>query len=356
MKEMTWMLSTVFNKPKYCALAAALAATFVLAACSSSTNASTSESDDCPTDSIDVAVSVSQWSSIVEALGGACTKVDTIVSSASGDPHDFEPAPSDAASIEKAKLVVVNGAGYDNWAEKILDSQSNRAVVVDAAKVVGIEGGSHDHGAEGTADKDADGHSDEDHDSHSDEEAHQAKSDHDNPHIWYSPTFVFEVADAITAELKTMSPQASEYFDARAGAWARSMQPYKDKIAQIKDAFSGTPIGASESIFDYMAEATGLDLVTPPGFQIAIADHTDPAPSEVAEFEAQIDNRKIDVLVYNTQTSGSLTSQLRERAEKEGIPAVNVTETPPKDESFADWQLKQLDTLGAALAKGTDQQ
>ena len=72
---------------------------------------------DCPVEPVRVVVSVGQWGDIVGDLAGACGKVTTIISGTSVDPHDYEPTPSDLAAFTDAELVVVNGLGYDAWAE-----------------------------------------------------------------------------------------------------------------------------------------------------------------------------------------------------------------------------------------------
>jgi zinc/manganese transport system substrate-binding protein len=60
--------------------------------------------------------------------------------------------------------------------------------------------------------------------------------------------------------------------------------------------------------------------------------------------------RHVDVLIYNTQTEGSIPQQIRSAAEQAGVPVVNVTETvPPGQTSFEGWQYAQLVALGKAL-------
>ena len=103
-----------------------------------------------------------------------------------------------------------------------------------------------------------------------------------------------------------------------------------------------------------MARATGLDLISPPGLMNAVAEDAKPSVQDVAVFQDQIKNKKIKVLVYNNQTNGSLTSQLRELAEKAGIPVVGVSETlAPVDATFEGWQVSQLKALEDALASTT---
>src|SRR4051794_39770572 len=93
----------------------ALVALMVAGACSSSSGGTRTASDapDCPTDPVQVVVTVSQWADIASGLAGRCAEVTTIIEG-SVDPHDYEPTPADNARFLDADLVVMNGLGYDD--------------------------------------------------------------------------------------------------------------------------------------------------------------------------------------------------------------------------------------------------
>ncbi|MCV7137041.1 zinc ABC transporter substrate-binding protein [Mycobacterium hodleri] len=313
--------------PRPIPLSAAIALTLsgALAACSSGQTApsdsssadaaaaSTTASAACPTAPVDVVVSVDQWGDIVSELGGACANVKTILASSSVDPHDYEPSPADAASFAGAKMVVVNGADYDAWASKLAASSAATAPVVSASEVT----------------KTADG---------------------GNPHLWYSPSAVTAVADAVTAELSKLDPQAADYFGDRRAALTTTLKPYDDLIGKIKVGASGKSYAATEGIFDYQAEAMGLVDKTPEGYQRASANESDPSPADIAAFTSVLAAKQVDVLIYNTQTEGSIPEQIRTAAEQAGVPVVDVTETvPPGQTSFESWQDGQLTALAKAL-------
>src|SRR5690348_16196797 len=57
------------------------------------------------------------WGSIAGQLGGTLAEVDSIVTNPNTDPHDYEPTPADARALASAELVIVNGIGYDPWAD-----------------------------------------------------------------------------------------------------------------------------------------------------------------------------------------------------------------------------------------------
>ena len=301
-------------------LAVLLAAPLVLASCSSGTSeqAGTSKPNDaapCPTTPVDVVVSVDQWGDVVSELGGACAKVTTLLASSSVDPHDYEPSPADAAKFEGARLVVVNGGHYDEWAAKLAAASAPDAPVVNAVELSGGD----DHGET-------------------------------NPHVWYQPTAVTGVADAVTARLTALAPDAGDYFAERRRAFGSSLGEYDRLIESIKASASGKTYAATETVFDPMAAALGLQNKTPQGYQNATRNESDPSPGDLDAFLVLLRDKGVDVLVYNTQTEGSVPEQLRSAAEAAGVPVVEVTETvAPGAESFEAWQVNQLSSLSKAL-------
>jgi zinc/manganese transport system substrate-binding protein len=313
------------TSPRRRVLAAAVFALAVpvgLAACSSNDSGTTTAASSttaaasggaCPTTPVNVVVSVDQWGDIASALGGECAKVTTVLASSSVDPHDFEPSPADAATFASAQLVVVNGADYDPWASKFAATSAPNAPVVDAGVVTKTAAGS-------------------------------------NPHLWYSPPAVNAVADAITAELDKLAPDAKNYFADQRTAFTTSQAPYDKAISAIKAGASDKTYAATETVFDYMAAAVGLVDKTPPGYQTASANETDPSPGDLDAFRRALADHQINVLIYNTQTEGSVPEQIRSAAEAAGVPVVEVTETvPPGTTSFETWQVAQLNALAKAL-------
>ena len=312
-----------------------LAVPFALSACGTSDDtapASTAaQAGDCPTEPVEVVVSVDQWGKIVSALAGACADVTTVLSGSSVDPHDFEPTPSDAAAFEGAQLVVINGGHYDEWAAKLAESTAPDAPVVDAMAILTGDHEGHDH----------EGH---------EEPGHEGHGDGANPHAWYSPVAVTDVAEAVTAKLTELAPAAGEYFSARNTEFTAAMQPYRDLIAEIKAGATGKSYAATESLFDDMAAELGLANRTPPGYQVASSNESDPSPADLDAFLRLLSDRGVDVLIYNTQTEGSVPQQLRAAAESAGVPVVDVTETvAPGAPTFEAWQVDQLTALAEAL-------
>src|SRR5207253_1601153 len=256
------------------------------------------------------------WGSIAAQLGGTHVSVTSIVTNPNTDPHDYESSATDARAFATADYVILNGAGYDDWGQKLLSanpSQSRKVFTV--AELLNKKAG-------------------------------------DNPHFWYNPDWVSKVADTITSDYRALDPANADYFTQQRQAFQAALKPYHDAIALIQSSFNGVPVGSTESIFVYLAQALGLNLTSPAEFMQAISEGTDPPAQTVAQFQDQISHRQIKVLVYNTQTSTPITDNLKQLATRNGIPVVGISETvEPRTAAFQDWQVSQLNSLQAALSR-----
>jgi len=254
------------------------------------------------------------WGSIAAQLGGTHVSLTSIVTNPNADPHDYESSPKDARAFATANYVILNGAGYDGWASKLLAGNPNQG-----RKVFTVAELLH-------------------------------KTAGDNPHFWYNPTWVDQVADRITADYQVLDSGDSGYFSQQRAALRSALQPYHDRIAKIRSSFSGVPVGATETILVYLASALGLNLISPPEFMKAVAEGNDPPAQTVAEFHDLVAGKRIEVLVYNVQTSTNITEDLKRLATDNGIPVVGVSESlQPVDATFQEWQDAQLLTLQHAL-------
>lgn len=282
----------------------------VLAACGVGTS-----HVDFGTGKIQVVAAENFWGSIASQVGGSHVQVTSIIVNPDTDPHAYEPTPSDARLIAQAQYVIVNGAGYDAWAPKLLDANpaSGRTVLT-----VGDLFG---------------------------------KKEGDNPHMWYSPSYVDQVVDRMGSDLaKIDSADASTITQQAAQYKSTGLKDYHDTVSAIKAKYSGTRVGATESIAAYLADGTGLNLVTPSSYLKSISEGTDPSAADKAEVQNEIASRSIKVFIFNSQNSTPDIQGLVDKATAQGIPVVKITETlAPATATFQDWQTAQLKDLLHAL-------
>jgi zinc/manganese transport system substrate-binding protein len=266
---------------------------------------------------IDVVAAENFWGSLVRQLGGSHVQVLSIVSDPNADPHDYESSALAARAVAGARYVVQNGAGYDDWMTKLLAANPSAGRrVYDIGAALGKRPG-------------------------------------DNPHFWYSPSYVTAVCDHIEADLKALDPKDASYFTARRAAVTAAFAGIRDQLAQIRRDDAGKPVASTESIFAYLASYLGLKLITPPAFMNAVAEGNDPPVSSVVRFEHQLSARQAAVLVYNKQTATALTTNVRGIAAAHHIPVVGVTEIiQPPGQSFEQWFSAELAALSRALNGG----
>jgi zinc/manganese transport system substrate-binding protein len=130
-----------------------------------------------------------------------------------------------------------------------------------------------------------------------------------------------------------------------------SLASYNAKINQIRAQFNGTEVASTESIFVYLANATGLDLISPTAFMQAVSEGNDPPAQSVVQFEQQLQSGNVKVLVYNEQTVTPLTDNMRTLANQNNVQVVGITETvQPPNASFQDWMNAELTALLNALS------
>jgi zinc/manganese transport system substrate-binding protein len=268
---------------------------------------------------LEVVAAENFWGSIGAQLGGSKVHVTSVVASPATDPHDYEPTAADGRLLAGARMAIVNGIGYDPWAGKLLDSNPvSGRVVLDVGDLVGIPAGG-------------------------------------NPHQWYSPPNVQQVIDAIARDYSKLDPKDAAFFRARKGAFeTKGLAQYKRLIATLNRRYHGVPVGASESIFEPLAQALGLKLLTPSSFLKAISEGAEPTASDITTIDRQISDRQIKVWIFNSQNSTPDVQRITDAARRQGIPVATITETmTPASARFQDWQSHQLEALMHALAKAT---
>ncbi|BBZ26894.1 ABC transporter substrate-binding protein [Mycolicibacterium madagascariense] len=259
--------------------------------------------------------STNVWGDIAKQIGGDHVTITSIMSDPNADPHEYEADAKTGAAVSKGQLVIENGLGYDDFMDKLLSASPNpNRKVLTAADVMQISG------------QDA------------------------NPHIWYDIAKVPDVANAIATQLGSLDPADAATFTANAKTFNDSLAPVDAAITNIKNKYSGAPVGYTERVPGYLVDAAGLKLATPASFAQSIEDGNDPSPADNAAFDAALNTKAIKVLLYNGQVTSPATDAIKTLAQKDSVPIVGVTETlPPSDKDFQAWQLRQINEITTAL-------
>jgi len=268
---------------------------------------------------INVVAAENFWGSLVSQIGGIHANVTSIITDPNTDPHEFESNDSTAVAIKNAQYVILNNVGYDDWATTLIaaDGDANQTVLnigdsLGTSVTGGIVSG--------------------------------------NPHQWYNPTFVNETVAWMYHNLTTIAPSLTPYFTEQYDNLTASLTALYSEVGAIHHQFSGTVVASTESIFVYLANATGLDLVSPPAFMEAIAEGNDPPDQSVVVFQCQLESGHVRVLVFNAQTVTPITTNMKAIAQENNVSLVAVTETiVPPTATFQEWMGGQLNALYVAL-------
>jgi len=259
------------------------------------------------------------WGSIAAQLGGDRVDVSSIIVNPSTDPHSYEPSAADARTIAGARLAIVNGIGYDNWAPRLLAASplAGREVLT-VGRLLGLKEG-------------------------------------ENPHQWYSPASVQRVIAQIVTDYDRLDPAGAAYYAQRERTFETvDLARYDQLRREIRERYAGTPVGYSESIFRPLGEDLGLRLLTPYSFAKAVAEGTDVTAEDKRTVDRQAEERQIEVWVFNSQNVTPDVQRVNELAKAARIPIATVTETlDPAGDTFEQWQVAELEGLLRALRQAT---
>jgi zinc/manganese transport system substrate-binding protein len=256
-----------------------------------------------------VVASTNVYGDMVARIGGTHVSVTSILSDPQADPHLFEPGTANGLAVSKARVVVQNGLGYDDFMTKLehaAPSSKRRVLVV--ADVI----------------------------------PHTS-----NPHLWYDLPRMPRVAAAIARELIAADPKHAADYNAGERQFLASLAP---AIAALQTLPKGAPVAYTEPVPGYLVQAAGLRNLAPDSFTLQIEEGNEPSAGAVSGMNALITGHKIKVLLYNQQAVSPITSRLRKLALAAKIAVVPITETLPPHLGYAQWQLDQIDALKRALA------
>jgi ABC-type Zn uptake system ZnuABC Zn-binding protein ZnuA len=183
---------------------------------------------------------------LVRDVGGPRVSVDGILRPNS-DPHEYEPRPSDAASLARADLVFRSGGDLDEWLDEIIDNGGG-----DARQVTLIDSV---HTIEGEGETD--------------------------PHWWQNPRNTILAVGAVRDALAKADPGGRRSYQRRAAAYVEKLRkldagiadcvgrvpPDKRKIVTTHDAlgyfadrYGVTVIGAVIPSLSTQAQASARDV------------------------------------------------------------------------------------------------
>jgi zinc/manganese transport system substrate-binding protein len=206
-------------------------------------------------------------------VGGSSVDVTTLVGPDS-DAHVYSPTPADAKKIAGAKLIVVNGLGFEGWLPRLVQSSGSKAKIVTATDgIAPLRFGS-------AAD----------------------------PHAWQSvgnaKTYVANIRDA----LATADPANAGQYRANADAYLAKLDALD---REVREAIAKLPparrkVISTHSAFDYFAASYGIEFIAPLG----VSTESEPSARDIAKIITQVKQAKIPALFLENVTDPRLIQRI----------------------------------------------
>jgi zinc/manganese transport system substrate-binding protein len=203
-----------------------------------------------------VVASFSILGDLVRNAGGSNVEVTTLVGPGS-DAHVYSPTPADAKKVADAKLIVVNGLGFEGWLPRLVQSSGSKATIVTASNgIVPLRQGA-----------DAD------------------------PHAWQAVNNAKVYVANISMALVAADPAAAEQFTANTQAYIARLdaldREVRDAVAKIPPA--RRKVISTHNAFGYFAASYGIEFVAP----IGVSTESEPSARDIAKIITQVRQAKI---------------------------------------------------------------
>jgi zinc/manganese transport system substrate-binding protein len=229
-----------------------------------------------------VVASFSILADFVAEVGGPRVTVTALVGP-NGDGHVYQPTPADARTVAAARLVVVNGLGFEGWMDRLVKASGSRAAVVTATRGVKplrdpAAGHGHGHG-------------------------------HDiDPHAWQDVGNARLYVAAIRDALIEADPAGRTDYEARATAYLGRLDALD---AEIRAAIARLPadrrrVITSHDAFGYFARAYGLAFVAPQG----VSTESEASARDVARIIRQIRAEKLPAVFLENVSDPRLMERI----------------------------------------------
>ncbi len=169
---------------------------------------------------------------IAQNVAGERLGVESLLPVAS-DPHEFQPTAQDLIRIARSPVLIVNGAGYETWLTKMLESDAGpRRVIVASAGLVPNPDPSGGYPA-------------------------------GDPHLWMNPSHVIRYVENIRDGLAEIDPAGKEVYRANAEAYLARLKDLdrwaRQQIAQLPP--ERRLLVTNHDTLRYFAQAYGFEIV-----------------------------------------------------------------------------------------------
>ena len=241
-------------------------------------------------DKVKVVTSFSILSDLIRQVGGERVEVSAFVGP-NTDMHVFQPSPSDAKNLLGANLVIINGLGFEGWADRLVKASGYKGELAIAAKGIAplsSERGGHAHGHKG-----------------------HVHARHD-PHAWHDVANVKIYVANIRDALARADAAGGAYYEARAEKYLAQLDALD---AEVKAALAGVPAAQRRAItshdaFAYFGRAYGVTFLAPQG----VSGDSEPTAKDVAALIRQIKRERIKAVFVENISNPRVIERIAKEA------------------------------------------
>lgn len=267
-----------------------------------------------------VVATISILADYVSAVAGDTLVVETVVP-VGGDPHTYEPVPSDARRLARAAMVFRNGLGLERWLDKLIGAARPDRPVVSLT-----EGFASLRVTEGAYAGDPD------------------------PHAWMDPHIAVRYVDAVERALRAQYPQHAATYAANAARYREQLAALDRDIAALMKTVppARRQLVTTHDAFRYFARRYGLNLVASIW---GISTETEPSAREVANIVGAIRKAGVPAVFIETTINPKLMQRIAAEAGV-GIGAPLYGDSVGAPGSGADSYLGMMRANAQAIARG----
>ena len=186
---------------------------------------------------LNVAASFYPMYDFTQKVGGDHVEVSCLVP-AGTEPHDWEPSPTDIASIVKSDLLVYNGASMEHWIDDVKDAGDGDLTCCEASDGVELRAGEAEEGDEDAGDGPV-----------------------YDPHVWLAPANAKIEMGNIRDALSKIDPEHASDYDANHDEYAAKLDELDAEFREKLSAVPNKTIVVSHEAFGYLCDAYGLTQV-----------------------------------------------------------------------------------------------
>ena len=271
-----------------------------------------------------IATTVPPITNIIENIGGSFVTVTGLVPNGM-DSHTFEPVPSDAKTLAKADIIIVNGLNLEEPTIKLAENvkRTDTPIVYLANETLPEEEWRYDF-------------------------SFPKEQGRPNPHLWPNIALTIRYVEIILNRLASHDPRNADFFAANASSYITKLTRLDQAIF---DCIKTIPEGNRKLVtyhdsFAYFAPRYGMEVIA----AIQPASFTEPGPRDIINIIEQIKREKIPAIFGSEVFPSKIMEQIARESGAKFVDELSDDELPEKpSHSFIGMMINNIEIVTKAL-------